>query len=86
MENPLNISPQQSILEVNEDAASIEIPHHSAVLLRLGYGDSAFVAGVSPTLEKNIDSSSITHSILVTGSIVAIILISHIVLKVKQDK
>ena len=86
MENPLNISPQQSILEVNEDAATIEIPHHSAVLLRLGYGDSAFVAGVSPTLEKNIDSSSITHSILVTGSIVVIILISHIVLKVKQDK
>ena len=85
-EDPLNVSPQTSILEVNEDDATIEVPHHSAVLLRLGYGDSAFIAGASPTSQTNTKSSSISNVILVAGSVITIVLITQIGLTLKKNK
>lgn len=85
-EAPLNVSPQTSILEVNEDDATIEVPQHSAVLLRLGYDDSASIAGVLPTSQTNPKSSSIPNVILVAGSVITVVLITQIGLALNNKK
>lgn len=83
MENPENVVPKLEVIAIENDMVTIEIQANSATLVRLGYGETKFQAGVE-VVETKGQTVSIVAPLMVAGLVIAAIGVSHYLIKRKK--
>lgn len=83
MENPKNISPKLEVIDLEDDTVTVEIAANSANLVRLGYKDTKFEAGVD-VVEMKSQTPSIIAPLMVAAGIIITIGATHDLVKRKK--